>query len=354
MPRSMSRAGTGVCLAVSIAASVLAIGHPASAAPPTCDGRAATIVGTHGDDWLQGTGGDDVIVALGGADHVNGRGGDDIICGGGGDDEIHGGRGDDRVFGDGGDDDEHGGGGRDVLSGGPGDDRLNGGFGADRTLGNGGSDRCWGEAARCEHKTRTTHRLPAGEQLVFTWRVDPVTAANQARVASTWRPGCPVGTSDLRLITAGHLTDGGRITTGELVIHQIDAADLVTVLGTLFDGRFPIHRMDVIDVFGGDDLASMRANNTSGFNCRTVAGTSTWSQHASGRAVDVNPLVNPWVRGDVVDPPEGAPYVVRDPSVPGLIVPGDVATRAFAAIGWGWGGDWRTTKDYQHFSATGR
>ncbi|MDH3707037.1 MAG: M15 family metallopeptidase, partial [Acidimicrobiia bacterium] len=95
-------------------------------------------------------------------------------------------------------------------------------------------------------------------------------------------------------------------------------------------------------------------NNTSAYNCRTVAGTSTWSQHAYGRAVDINPLVNPWVQGNVVDPPEGAPYVIRDPAVAGLIVPGDVVTGAFAAIGWGWGGTWTSTKDYQHFSATGR
>ncbi|MDH3708077.1 MAG: hypothetical protein OES57_18580, partial [Acidimicrobiia bacterium] len=255
MPRSVSMVTrlatlTAMTIAVTIASAIVAVG-PAGAASPTCNGRTATIVGSHGDDWLLGTAGDDVIVALGGADHINGRGGDDTICGGGGHDEIHGGRGDDMVFGGGGDDDQHGGGGRDLLAGGPGADRLNGGFGVDQTWGNGGSDRCWGESMRCERKTRTTHRRPAGEQLVFTWRVDAVNAANQARVAATWRPGCPVAPAELRLISAAHVTDADRITTGELVVHHLDATDLVAVLGTLFDGRFPIHRMDVVDVFGG-------------------------------------------------------------------------------------------------------
>ncbi len=328
---------------------------PVGAAPTLCERASATIVGTAGADWLQGTPGRDVIMGLGGDDHINGLAGDDLICGGGGHDAIHGGIGADTIDGGGGDDSAHGGGGRDLLSGGPGNDRLNGGFGVDGIWGNGGRDRCWGESMRCEDETRTRHRQPAGPQHVFTWRVRAVDAGNRARVASTWRPGCPVPLSDLRVIGLRHTDEAGQVRTGELVLHRDVVSEVVAAMGTLFDRGFPIHRMDVVDVFGGDDDASMRANNTSAFNCRTVAGsTGTWSQHAYGRAIDINPLVNPWVQGLQVDPPEGAPYVVRDPTVPGLIVAGDVATTAFAAAGWGWGGNWNTTKDYQHFSANNR
>ena len=99
----------------------------------------------------------------------------------------------------------------------------------------------------------------------------------------------------------------------------------------------------------------MRANNTSAFNCREIDGRpGVWSQHAFGGAVDINPLVNPWVRGGRVDPPEGAPFVDRDASVAGLIVAGDAVTDAFADVGWGWGGDWANALDYQHFSHNGR
>lgn len=99
----------------------------------------------------------------------------------------------------------------------------------------------------------------------------------------------------------------------------------------------------------------MRANNTSGFNCRYVTGTTRWSEHAFGRAIDVNPLVNPYVRSSgAVDPPEGAPYADRRRTDTGMIHGGDAVVQAFAAQGWRWGGYWSHGKDYQHFSTTGR
>jgi hypothetical protein len=170
----------------------------------------------------------------------------------------------------------------------------------------------------------------------------------------SWRPGCPVPLEDLRLVTVRHWNENGQAVYGELVVHA-DAADAIArAFGAIYSARFPIARMQLVDVYGGDDGASMRANNTSAFNCRSVAGTSSWSEHAYGRAVDVNPLVNPWVRGGAVDPPEGRPYVNRGNRVPGGIYAGDAVVQAFAAVGWGWGGNWSGTKDYQHFSANGR
>jgi len=127
----------------------------------------------------------------------------------------------------------------------------------------------------------------------------------------------------------------------------------VAIFRDLYAAGFPIERMVPIDAYGGDDQASMRDNNTSGFNCRYVSGTTTLSQHGLGRAVDVNPLVNPYVKGSTVDPPEGAPYADRSGSYPGMIRSGDAVVRAFAAQGWKWGGYWSSGKDYQHFSASG-
>jgi hypothetical protein len=140
---------------------------------------------------------------------------------------------------------------------------------------------------------------------------------------------------------------------GEIVVHVDHADALLTVFEALYDAGFPIERMEPITAFEGDDAASMRANNSSGFNCRVIDGTSRWSQHAYGTAVDINPLINPWVRGSTVDPPEGAVYLDREADTPGLIHADDMVVQAFEAIGWSWGGYWNDSIDYQHFSANG-
>ena len=95
-------------------------------------------------------------------------------------------------------------------------------------------------------------------------------------------------------------------------------------------------------------------NNTTAFVCRPVRGATSWSQHAYGLAVDVNPFLNPYVKGGLVLPELASAYTDRTRTDPGVLHAGDPAVRAFAAIGWGWGGDWSSLKDYQHFSANGR
>jgi hypothetical protein len=98
----------------------------------------------------------------------------------------------------------------------------------------------------------------------------------------------------------------------------------------------------------------MAADNTSAFNCRVVAGTTTWSQHAYGRAVDVNPVRNPYVRDGGVDPPGGAAYTDRSDVRPGMLVEAGAVVDAVDRIGWGWGGRWSSGRDLQHLSRTGR
>ncbi|HEU4751278.1 MAG TPA: M15 family metallopeptidase [Acidimicrobiia bacterium] len=194
--------------------------------------------------------------------------------------------------------------------------------------------------------TTTTTLVP-----VFDVVLDEVTATD---LGVTWREGCPVGPSELRLLTLSHHGFDDQVHTGQLVIHFDWATKVTGVFQLLFEAGFPIERIEPMTVFGADDDAAMAANNSSGFNCRNVAGTNRWSEHAFGRAIDISPLVNPWVRGSQVDPPGGQAFLDRDGSVPGLIVGGDVVVEAFAAIGWGWGGYWSSPKDYMHFSSTGR
>jgi putative cell wall-binding protein len=179
-------------------------------------------------------------------------------------------------------------------------------------------------------------------------------AEREVMTGPAWRPGCPVGLDDLRVVELTRWLPSGDVADdGVLVVHA-DAADGVAqVVQALFDARFPIEQARPVEAFGGDDDASMAANNSSAFNCRTVAGTATWSQHAYGRAIDLNPVQNPYVRGEQVEPEAGRAFLDRTDVRPGMVVrPGPVVD-AFAAIGWGWGGDFSTSRDYQHFSATG-
>jgi D-alanyl-D-alanine carboxypeptidase len=176
----------------------------------------------------------------------------------------------------------------------------------------------------------------------------------RARMPHSWRPGCPVPLDALRLLTLDHWGYDGVERQGELVVHADHADAIIDAFRDLFDARFPIKRMQLVDVYGGDDFASTADNNTAGFNCRSVVGRpGSWSEHAYGRAIDVNPLVNPYLGEPRVNDPRLAPYLDRSVDVPGMIHAGDVAVNAFAAAGWQWGGTW-PTPDYQHFSATGR
>jgi len=189
----------------------------------------------------------------------------------------------------------------------------------------------------------------------FRAAVSPIDPATAARMTASWRPGCPVPLDELRLVTVSHWGFDSRTRQGELVVAATDAEDIVRVFRRLFDERFPIESMRLVDEFGGDDDRSMAANNTSAFNCRPATGSTRWSEHAYGRAVDINPVQNPYVtRSGAVLPPAGETHTTRDPATPGLITDGSVVVSAFADIGWTWGGHWSSGKDYQHFSATGR
>lgn len=147
--------------------------------------------------------------------------------------------------------------------------------------------------------------------------------------------------------------DGGAH-VGVLVVNRRVAPDVATVFRRLYAARFPIRRMTPVAAFHGSDDASMAADNTSGFNCRRAVGGTGWSEHAYGTAIDVNPVENPYVLGGRVLPPAGRAYRDRVRVRPGMAVPGGVLVRAFASVGWKWGGRWASSPDYQHFSVSGR
>jgi poly-gamma-glutamate synthesis protein (capsule biosynthesis protein) len=181
-----------------------------------------------------------------------------------------------------------------------------------------------------------------------------VAPADADRMTSSHRAGCPVPLSDLRLLSLTHWGFDGRTRTGELVVHADAAQAVVDAFRRLYEARTVVERMRLVDEYGGDDDRSMAANNTSAYNCRQVAGTSTWSQHAYGRALDINPVQNPYVTARLVEPTAGRAYLDRADVRPGMAVSGGPVVEAFRASGWGWGGDFSSSKDYQHFSANGR
>jgi poly-gamma-glutamate synthesis protein (capsule biosynthesis protein) len=196
---------------------------------------------------------------------------------------------------------------------------------------------------------------PASAAPMFTSVIAEITPETAARMTASWRPGCPVPLADLRLVTVDVIDFDGTVQTGEMVVHAEVAEGMVEVFGALFAARFPIRQMRLVDEFGADDSASMAADNTSAFNCRPITGGTAWSEHAYGRAIDINPVENPYVVGSRVAPRDGREYRDR-PDAPGVVHDGDVVVQAFAAIGWSWGGYWKPPRalDYQHFSATGR
>jgi hypothetical protein len=185
----------------------------------------------------------------------------------------------------------------------------------------------------------------------FAASVRPISAAD---VRFSYRAGCPVAPAQLRVVRVSYWGFDGEPHTGRLVVGRRVSGDVVTVFRRLYSARFPIRRMVPISAYRGSDDASMAADNTSGFNCRRAVGSATggWSMHAYGEAIDVNPVENPYVLGLRVLPPAGRPFLDRARRLRGMAVEGGVLVRAFASVGWKWGGRWGAP-DYQHFSTNG-
>ena len=180
----------------------------------------------------------------------------------------------------------------------------------------------------------------------FQARVEKISPQQRATMTS-WHRGCPVPLRDLRLMTLTHWGFDRRVHTGRLIVHRDATTATRRAMRSIYAARFPIRQMRLIDAYGGSDDRSMAADNTSAFNCRRAAGSTSWSMHAYGRAIDINPRENPMILGGRAHPPNARR------SGRGVIRAGSVVVRAFRRVGWTWGGSWTSPRDYQHFSASG-
>jgi hypothetical protein len=189
---------------------------------------------------------------------------------------------------------------------------------------------------------------PVGSGFVSDVRVLPADVA-AAMTGVSWRAGCPRALADLRLVSLSYVGFDGSTHAGELVVDKTIAAAVVRIFGKLYAARFPIRKMVRVDAYGGSDDDSMAEDNTSSFNCRKAWGSTHWSEHAYGRAIDVNTVENPYLPRGQVLPAAGASYVDRRNVRPGMVVAGGVAWRAFHDEGFTWGGSWTDGTDYQHF-----
>lgn len=200
-----------------------------------------------------------------------------------------------------------------------------------------------------DRRFATIDVLPPPEDDTYRPAVGPVPDDVLAR--STWKAECPVSRDDLRYVTLPFWGFDERLHTGELLVHADVVDDVVAGFEVLFDRRFPIEEMRITRVDELDAPPTGDGNNTGAFVCRPSVGTTKWSQHAYGRAVDINPFHNPYVKGDLVLPELASVYTDRSDQRPGMLVADDVA--GFRDEGWGWGGTWRSAKDWMHLSVDG-
>jgi hypothetical protein len=197
----------------------------------------------------------------------------------------------------------------------------------------------------------------------FHSSVEPLPRPVQAQLKSGgfWEEGCPVGLSGLRLLTVSHWGFDGRAHTGQLVVNRTAARPLARVFGQLYGLHFPIQHMRLADVYGPKSGRPRDGDISGSFECRQAVpspcaggrGTGSWSMHAYGLAVDLNPVENPYVGCGQSRDPASKPYFDRSRHRRGMVTRRVI--NAFRSIGWSWGGAWSgDTKDYMHFSSTGR
>lgn len=185
----------------------------------------------------------------------------------------------------------------------------------------------------------------------------PADVRAQLRDAHVWQPGCPVALSDLRVLTVTHRDWAGRPRTGQLIVNKRAARPLARVFRKLYGLPFPIRHLSLDAAYSkpprdGDVSGSFECRRAAASPCTRAGTTTSWSNHAYGLAVDLNPVENPYVGCGQSRDPKAQRYRDRSRHRRGMVTRHVVA--AFASIGWGWGGSWSgNTKDYMHFSTTG-
>ncbi len=196
--------------------------------------------------------------------------------------------------------------------------------------------------------------LPVGAQQADGFCLMEISDSIYMRIyGKSFKEDCTTSRTDLRYLQVMHYNKEGEVCRGELICHRTIADDLLAIFKELYKARYPIERMVLVDEYNADDEASMAANNTSAFNFRYISGTRRLSNHSRGLAVDINPLYNPYVRwrnGKRIVSPKGAgKYADRSLDFPYKITRNDLCYKLFKKYGFTWGGDWKNSKDYQHF-----
>ncbi|APW66915.1 hypothetical protein LPB137_02640 [Poseidonibacter parvus] len=169
------------------------------------------------------------------------------------------------------------------------------------------------------------------------------------------KKNCPVPFKDLKLLSIKHLGYDGKDKIGELLVHKDISSNVEKIFKELYEIKYPIYQMKLVSNYNNDDWKSIEANNTSAYNCRVVAGTKKWSNHSYGKAIDINPIENPYIsRKGYISHKESLKYrkrVYKENTLKdrAILLKDDEAVKIFKKYGWSWGGDWITIKDYQHF-----
>ena len=184
------------------------------------------------------------------------------------------------------------------------------------------------------------------------------TQQQEIRAAGEWHRGCPVWMSQLRVLGYRYYGFDSKTHIGQIVVNAKVASPLATVFAKLYRMRFPIRDGAFASTYGphpdqsGDVTASFECRDAAASPCSSSATTHNWSMHAYGEAVDLDPRENPYVGCGMTRDKTALSYLKRSRVRPGMVTP--AVRRAFASIGWGWGGSWvGSTKDYMHFSING-
>ena len=183
----------------------------------------------------------------------------------------------------------------------------------------------------------------------FTISVLGQSVIDQMKKYNIWSEECPVPLNDLRVVTVTHYNFDAKIITGEIMVHKNIAEKVVNIFQELFDRKFAIHSLKLIQEFEGNDILSMEANNSSAFNFRKIANTNKVSQHSYGIAIDINPVQNPYIKNNneiIIQPQSGKDFLDRTNIRSGMV---EEIVDLFKDHGFNWGGDWTSLKDYQHF-----
>lgn len=188
--------------------------------------------------------------------------------------------------------------------------------------------------------------------------ISPISPEIKQRMVkgNSWREGCPVSLNDLRYLRLTHINFSGKEMMGEIIVHKEVSAEVAEIFATLYDVGYPIKKMRLVSDYKGSDWQSIESDNTSAFNCRAATGSKKWSKHSYGKAIDINPIENPYIsRKGYISHKASETYKKRlhqksSYADKAVLLKNDKAVQIFKKYGWKWGGDWSGVKDYQHFS----